>query len=296
MKIMITGSEGQLGSELRKILTKGRSELGPVPAALMESELDCIDIGELDITDLSASLNHTIAFAPDIVINCAAYTNVDMCEVNDDQAYRVNAVGARNMAICAERVGAKMLHISTDYVFSGNASKPYSEYDLPDPKSIYGLTKLAGENYVRNFSAKWFIVRTSWLYGYNGNNFVKKIINLAKEHDSIKVVADQIGNPTNAADLAHHILKIAASGEYGIYHCTGRGECTWYDFAVKIVEYAGINADVCPCRSEEYPSRVNRPSYSSLDHRMLRITVGDEMRDWKDALRFFIDNYSESQC
>ena len=142
MKIMITGSEGQLGSELRKILTKGISELGPVPEALMESELDCIDIGELDITDLSASLNHTVAFAPDIIINCAAYTNVDMCEVNDDQAYRVNAIGARNMAICAERAGAKMIHISTDYVFSGNAAKPYSEYDLPDPKSVYDLQNL----------------------------------------------------------------------------------------------------------------------------------------------------------
>jgi dTDP-4-dehydrorhamnose reductase len=291
MKITITGCNGQLGSELQKILRNGVSELGNIPETLMGAELDCIDIGELDITDFSASLNHTLAFTPDIIINCAAFTNVDMCETHEDEAYRVNAIGARNMAVCAERVGAKMIHISTDYVFPGNAEKPYSEYDMPDPKSVYGLTKLAGENFVRDFSTKWFIVRTSWLYGYKGGNFVKKIMSLAKEQNSIKVVADQIGNPTNAADLAHHILKIAAAYEYGLYHCTGSGECSWHDFAVKIIEYAGINTAVYPCRSAEYPSRVKRPSYSSLDHRMLRLTVGDEMRKWQDALKYFIEHY-----
>ena len=291
MKILITGSNGQLGSELTKILREGRSEIGPIPEVMINAQLDSIDLDDLDITDINASSSYITAASPDIIINCAAYTDVDACEANREDAFRVNAIGARNMAICAEKIGAKLVHLSTDYVFAGDAERPYSEFDLPAPKSVYGLTKLAGEDYVRQFSTRWFIVRTAWLYGLSGRNFVKTILKRASETGKLKVVDDQIGNPTNAADLAHHILKIAAAGEYGLCHCTGKGECSWYEFAKKIVEYSGIEAMVEPCTSEEYPRPAKRPSYSSLDHMMLRSTVGDEMRCWQEALRNFIKKY-----
>lgn len=291
MKILITGSNGQLGSELTKILREGRSEIGPIPEVMINAQLDSIDLDDLDITDINASSSYITAASPDIIINCAAYTDVDACEANREDAFRVNAIGARNMAICAEKIGAKLVHLSTDYVFAGDAERPYSEFDLPAPKSAYGLTKLAGEDYVRQFSTRWFIVRTAWLYGLSGRNFVKTILKRASETGKLKVVDDQIGNPTNAADLAHHILKIAAAGEYGLCHCTGKGECSWYEFAKKIVEYSGIEAMVEPCTSDEYPRPAKRPSYSSLDHMMLRSTVGDEMRSWQEALRSFLKLY-----
>lgn len=195
--------------------------------------------------------------------------------------------------MAAEQVGAKIIHISTDYVFEGNGTSPYREYDLPSPVSIYGKTKLAGENYVREFCSRHFIIRTAWLYGYNGKNFVKTIIKAGKEKGHLDVVDDQRGNPTNAEDLAHHILKVALTEEYGTYHCTGKGECSWYDFAKKIVEYAGINCTVSPIKSSELTRTAKRPAYSSLDNMMLRCTVGDEMREWQEALKMFIENMRE---
>lgn len=291
MKIMITGCNGQLGSEIRKTLQKGVSELGIIPEVYRNSELYGVDINELDITNLTDTSRYIKQVHPDIIINCAAYTNVDACEIYQDDAFKVNSIGARNMAICAEKYGAKLIQVSTDYVFSGDATTPYREYDMPAPKSVYGATKLTGEKYVSMFSSRFFILRTSWLYGYVGKNFVKTIIRSAKENGSIKVINDQIGNPTNAADLTHHLLKIAAKEEYGIYHCTGNGECSWYDLACKIIEYSGIKTEVIPCTSGEYTSKTKRPAYSSLDHMMLRCTVSDEMRSWQDALKCFFENY-----
>ena len=291
MKILITGCNGQLGSELKTILTTGNSVLAPIPGVLKNSILDCIDVDELDITNESTVLNYIKESNPKIIINCAAYTNVDACESNRDDAFRVNALGARNLAIAAEKINAKLIHISTDYVFAGDGTKPYGEFDMVNPQSVYGATKRMGEQYVIDFCSKYFIVRTSWLYGYVGKNFVKTIIKAGRERAELKVVNDQRGNPTNAADLAHHILKIATTEEYGIYHCTGNGECSWFDFASKIVEYAKINTIVTPCKSEDYPSPTKRPTYSSLDNMMLRCTVGDEMRDWEVALKCFFENY-----
>ncbi|MCE5201237.1 MAG: dTDP-4-dehydrorhamnose reductase [Synergistaceae bacterium] len=291
MKVMITGSNGQLGSELRRILQKGVSELGPIPKCFIDAKLDCVDIEDLDITNLSDVSRHVCEFAPQLIINCASYTNVDACETHQDDAFKVNSLGARNMAVGAEMVGARIIYLSTDYVFSGDASSPYREYDRPEPQNVYGATKLAGERFVRDFCSRWFIVRTSWLYGYNGKNFVKTIMRLARERGTIKIVSDQTGNPTNAADLSHHILKIASAGEYGIYHCTGRGTCSWYDFADKIIEYSGIKASVFPCSSDEYQSPVKRPKYSALEHMALRCSVGDEMRKWQDALKYFLERY-----
>ena len=292
MKILITGASGQLGSSLKTILEMGISELGKIPDLFKDAQTETIDFQELDITDLLAVMAYTSNSKPDLIINCAAYTNVDGCETNQDDAFKVNALGARNLAIAAEKIGAKLVHISTDYVFAGNGTKPDNEATICNPQSTYGATKYLGEQYVREFCSRYFIVRTAWLYSPVGKNFVKTIMKAGRERGALKVVNDQIGNPTNAVDLAYHILKIAATEEYGIYHCTGNGECSWYDFASKIIEYAGIEATVSPCATEEYPSPAKRPAYSALDNMMLRCTVGDEMRNWQDALRCFVDHYN----
>jgi dTDP-4-dehydrorhamnose reductase len=165
---------------------------------------------------------------------------------------------------------------------------PYNEWDKTDPQSVYGKSKVLGETYALSFSKKSFIVRTSWLYGYIGKNFVKTVRRVMKERGAMRVVNDQRGNPTNANDLAHHILKLAATNEYGIYHCTGKGECTWYEFAKEIALLSGISGEVSHCTSEEYPSPVKRPKFSSLSHLALDCAVGDEMREWKEALKEYI--------
>ena len=290
MKILITGSKGMLATQVITDLERGYTELGEVPAALKGAQLVLADVDELDITDKAATEAFIAQHSPDIVINCAAYTNVDGCESNQDTAFMVNAIGSRNLAIACENTGAKLVHVSTDYVFRGDEPTPRREYDMPWPISAYGKTKYAGEQFVRQYCKKSFIVRTAWLYGYNGKNFVKTMVWLAKEKGGAKVVNDQHGNPTNAADLSHHLLKIAVSEEYGTYHCTGGGECTWFEFAVEIARLAGYEGVMSPCTSEEFPTPTKRPAYSSLDNMMLRVTVGDEMRHWKDALKAYFDN------
>ncbi|ETI91181.1 MAG: dTDP-4-dehydrorhamnose reductase [Clostridium butyricum DORA_1] len=290
MKILITGSKGQLGNELKDIINKGYSEIGKVSECINNSQVFDFDVDKLDITDLKSVKNVLNTIKPDVVINCAAATNVDGCESDEDFAFKVNALGPRNLAIVCEEIGAKLVQVSTDYVFSGVGEKPLTEYDLTAPYSVYGKTKLLGENYVREFCSKYYIVRTAWLYGYVGHNFVYTMRRLGKEKDSINVVNDQIGNPTHANDLAYHILKLIETDEYGIYHCTGKGECSWYDFAKMIIELSGEECIVNPCTSEEYKTPAKRPEYSSLDNMMLRNTVGDEMRNWQDAIKSFIEN------
>ncbi len=299
MNILITGCNGQLGNELKFIFDAGKSELGEIPAELKDSiSVRYVDIDELDITDLTAVTGFISKGNFDVVINCAAYTNVDACEENLEAAMKVNAIGPRNLAIACEETGAKLVHVSTDYVFAGDGNRPYVEWDLTQPKSAYGYSKNLGEQYVRDFCSKYFIVRTAWLYGLIGKNFVKTMLNLAKTRDSITVVSDQRGNPTNAADLAYHIVKLIVTQEYGIYHCTCKGECSWYDFTEKIMEYAGFdNVKVNACSSLEYskinPKAANRPAYSSLDNMMLRSTVGDDTRQWEEALKVYIQKLKE---
>jgi dTDP-4-dehydrorhamnose reductase len=288
MRILITGSRGQLGSQITDILKSGISELGPIPDDYRNAEILGTGSQEMDITNLNVVINYIREQRPEIVINAAAFTNVDACESNNDLAYRVNALGPRNLAIACENIGAKLIQISTDYVFDGNAQVPYREYDRVNPVNVYGKTKLAGEDFVREFSTRHFIIRTSWLYGYNGKNFVKTIIKAGKEKGSLDVVDDQRGNPTNAEDLIYHILKIALTEEYGIYHCTGKGECSWYDFACEIISLTGISCTVSPISSKELVKSAKRPSFSSLDHMMLRCTVGDEMRQWHEALEVYM--------
>jgi len=243
---------------------------------------------DMDITDMKAVKNTVSEFRPDIIINTAAYTNVDSCEKEKDIAFRINALGARNVAIAAQEVNSKLVHISTDYVFSGDGSIPYREYDQASPKSIYGKTKLLGEEYVREFCGRYFIIRTSWLYGKNGRNFVGTILRAAEEKEYLEVVDDQTGSPTNAEDLAYHILKIAATDEYGVYHCSGNGECSWYEFALRILMLSGVDCPVKPIKTNRLDRAAERPAYSVMDNMMLRCTVGDRMRNWEEAIEHFL--------
>lgn len=288
MKILITGCKGQLGNELQDIIKSGQAEIGEVSENIRGSKVIALDVDELDITNLTQVKEKLNDLRPDVVINCAAATNVDGCESNEDFAFKVNSIGPRNLAMACEMINAKLVQVSTDYVFSGIGNKPLTEYDLTAPYSVYGKTKVLGEKYVQEFCSKYFVVRTAWLYGYVGHNFVYTMMRLGKEKDTLKVVNDQIGNPTHANDLAYHILKLIETEEYGIYHCTGKGECSWYDFAKTIIELCGAKCEVKPCTSEEYKTPAKRPEYSSLDNMMLRCTVGDEMRDWKEAIKSFI--------
>ena len=297
MKILITGAAGQLGTELQKQLAAGKSELGALPEVYAGATVRAIDLPELDIADRSATVACITDFAPDVIFNCAAFTNVDGCETQTDAAFRANALGPRNLAMAAEAVGAKLVHISTDYVFSGrpNGGVPLDETAAVGPVSAYGRTKLLGEEYVQRFCSRYFILRTAWLYGYVGKNFVKTMVNAGKKFGKLTVVDDQLGNPTNAVDLAHHMLLLGATEEYGLYHCTGEGVCSWYEFACEIIRLAGVDASVAPCTSDEYaaahPAAARRPAWSALDNRMLRCTVGNGMRPWRQALEAFFRSW-----
>lgn len=296
MKILITGASGQLGTELQRQLKNGGSALGPVPERLKNATVIATDVNELDITDRDATIAFVRRHQPDTIISCAAFTNVDGCETNPEAAFKVNAIGASNLSQAAERINARLIHVSTDYVFRGEGDKPLDESEKVDPKSVYGKTKALGEEYVKNFCHRYFIVRTAWLYGYAGKNFVKTMVNAGKKFGKLEVVNDQLGNPTNAEDLAHHILQLAVSHDYGIYHCTGEGICSWYEFASEIIRLAGVDATVSPCTSAEYsakhPAAADRPAWSALENRMLACTVGNHMRDWKVALADFFAHWN----
>ena len=296
MKILITGASGQLGTEIQRQLKNGGSALGPVPERVKNATVIATDVNELDITDRDATIAFVRRHQPDTIISCAAFTNVDGCETNPEAAFKVNAIGASNLAQAAERINARLIHVSTDYVFRGEGNKPLDESERVDPKSVYGKTKALGEEYVKNFCHRYFIVRTAWLYGYAGKNFVKTIVNAGKKFGKLEVVSDQLGNPTNAEDLAHHILQLAVSHDYGVYHCTGEGVCSWYEFASEIIRLSGVDATVAPCTSAEYsakhPVAADRPAWSALENRMLACTVGNNMRDWKVALADFFAHWN----
>ena len=247
-----------------------------------------VDVDSLDIADCEKVKAFVLENRPDVIINCAAMTTVDGCESDYVTAFKVNAMGVRNLSMAAKETGAKLIHVSTDYVFEGNGTRPYVEWDLVNPQSAYGASKALGEKYALTFNDKSFVVRTSWLYGYIGKNFVKTVRRVIRERGGITVVNDQRGNPTNANDLAHHLLKLALTEEYGIYHCTGEGECTWFDFAKKIAELSGFGDVVKPCTSDEFPTPTKRPAYSSLRNLALECTIGNEMRNWEDAIEEYI--------
>jgi len=295
MKILITGSHGQLGKELYDILSAMESEIGPVPVEYRDADIFCVDIDTVDLsspTEVDELAENHEDHPFDLVIHCAAMTNVDGCEGDPEAALKGNAIAAGNIARFAKKQDAKLVHVSTDYVFNGNATAPYTEWDLPAPVSVYGKSKWLGEQYAAAAHNKLFIVRTSWLYGKHGGNFVKTIQRIAAENERITVIYDQVGNPTSANDLAYHILKIGASDYYGIYHVTGGGVCSWFEFAQEIVRLSGLKCEVAPVTNEEYPRPAPRPAYSAMDHIMLRTTVGDEMRPWEEALASLISKLS----
>lgn len=292
MRILITGAKGQLGTELVRCLKTMESEIGSLPSEYRDAKFDAIDHIELDISNESAVELWFSTHIYDVVINCAAFTNVDGCEIDEEHAYRVNAIGPRNLARACATQDATFVQVSTDYVFSGNEPGDRAESDPLGPISAYGRTKLAGEQFAMIENAKTFIVRTAWLYGYSGANFVKTMRRLGAEREAITVVSDQFGNPTNANDLAHEILRITLTDAYGVYHVTNNGTCSWAEFAVAIMQGSQLCCKVIPISSEEYkaanPTSANRPHYSSLANRNLSRTIGDEMRQWRDALESYL--------
>lgn len=279
-KILVTGANGQLGREISNMYEK-RDGI----------EVVRTDVGELDITDVDATVKMVKEVKPYAIINCAAYTAVDKCETDVDLAYKINAIGPRNLSIASSETGAKLVHVSTDYVFKGDGTKPYIEFDTPNPNSMYGTTKLAGEKFVQEFSDKHFIIRTAWLYG-DGKNFVKTMLRLAQNGPEVNVVGDQIGSPTSTKVLADIIETLMWTDNYGLFHGTCEGICSWADFTEEIFKLAGKDTKVNHITSEEYanmfPASAKRPAYSVLDNYMLKLTTDHVAADWHDAIAEYI--------
>ena len=285
-KILITGANGQLGHEMRNLLEG-------------DSRFDCIftDVAELDICDAEAVNRAVTDNRVDYIVNCAAYTQVDKAEDNVELCRKINAGAVENLAQAAAQCGARMIHISTDYVFDGKGYRPYTEEMPPHPQSVYGATKLEGEQALQRFCPQSVIVRTAWLYSPYGNNFVKTMMRLGVEREELSVVADQIGSPTCAADLAQAILAILQAETFvpGIYHFSNEGACSWYDFTVAIHRLAGITTcRVKPIRSDEYPSRAHRPFYSVLDKNRIKQTYGLTIPHWYESLSHCIKLLQET--
>ncbi len=286
-KIIVTGSNGQLGRAVNVLC--GRSG----GYELINTDFGVEGITDLDITNLDSVLSLCREIRPYAIINCAAHTNVDACEVQVDSAYKINALGPRNLAIASAETGAKLVHISTDYVFAGDGDRPYTEFDPPAPKAMYGKTKLAGEDFVRQFARNFYIIRTAWLYG-DGKNFVKTMLRLSETHDEISVVNDQIGSPTSADELAGAIFALLDTENYGLFHGTCEGQCSWADFTKEIFRLAGKKTTVKPVTSRQYkemnPASADRPPYSVLENYMLKLTGSYMFADWEKAIAQYIAN------
>ena len=293
IRILITGASGQLGTALKKALLMRQTVFGALTAIYTDVDVEAVMHPMLDIADRQAVDVWFAARPPyDLVINTAAQTNVDGCEKAEAQAYRVNAHGPENLALVVNRMGGKFIHVSTDYVFAGTEAEPRTENDPVCPLSAYGRTKLAGEKLALDACPNTFVMRTAWLYGAEGKNFVKTMLRLARQNDVIKVVNDQWGSPTNAADLADAILRLAVTDQYGIYHAVNAGVCSWYDFACRILDQKGIPCEKVPLTSSEYkamfPASANRPAYSVLSTTKLETVIGRPMRTWQAAIDDFL--------
>lgn len=278
MKILVTGAKGLLGTNLVPILRQTQNEV-------IET-----DIEELDITDTDQVMASVSTLKPEIIINCAAYTQVDRAEEERDKAFLVNGVGVQNLALACAFHNIIFYHFSTDYVFSGEKSSAYTPFDYPQPINTYGWSKLIGEQCLQNICERYFLVRTSWLYGRGGPNFVDRILDLARSQKEIRVVADQRGSPTWAANLARFISLTLGSEKYGVYHVTDEteGGITWFDLAQEVVRLAGMKAEVVPVTSEEFPRPAARPKNSVLDLSWTKIAFNVIFPDWKEALGSYL--------
>ncbi len=276
MKILICGCNGQLGKELIR-------RLEDTDNIILKTDSDNLDITNFKAVDYYISKN-----LPDVVINAAAFTNVELCEKEVNLAYKVNSLGPKNLAICSEKINAKFVQISTDYVFDGKSNILYKEHFKTNPLNVYGHSKLLGEQFTQLFCYKHFIIRTSWLYG-DGKNFVKTMLKLAQNNKEINVVNDQIGTPTNSKDLAKCIINLIETEQYGTYNGSNNGQCSWYEFAKKIFEIKNIDVKVNPVTSKEFDSKVIRPEFSVLDNFLLKLINLDNFRNWEDALKDYLE-------
>ena len=279
MRILVTGCRGLLGTDLMQRLDQNDTVKG-------------VDIDDFDISDLNSALSYILDYRPDIILNCAAYTNADGCESDIETSYKVNALGPRNLAIACNEIDAALLHISTDYIFDGIKGSAYKEDDTPNPLNIYGKTKLAGEEYLRSMCNKYYIVRTQWLFGKHGKNFVKTMLTLAKERNELRVVNDQIGSPTYTPDLAAAITELIKTKAYGTYHVTNSGTVSWFEFTNEILKVAGIcGVKVIPITTEELNRPALRPKYAPLDNFNWRINGYSPLRSYKEALKDYLNDY-----
>lgn len=278
MVVLVTGASGQLGQALQFIAPK-----------YPEMHFVFCSSSELDITDKANCESVFKKHQPNFCINAAAYTAVDKAESEPEKAYAINVTGAKNIAEVCELHDTVLLHVSTDFVFNGQKNTPYTEEDLPNPTGVYGQTKLDGEVAVATVWEKHFIIRTSWVYSPFGNNFMKTMLRLASDRDSLSVVNDQIGTPTNAVDLAEALLKIIVSGKtgYGIYNFSNEGQCSWYDFAQKIFEVNKVSISVTPIPTSSYPTPAERPKYSVLDKSKIIKVFGLDIKKWEQSLEPF---------
>ena len=278
MRVLITGANGQLGNEMRRL------------GAVSPNEYLFTDVAELDITDKAAVAEFVKSNNVEIIVNCAAYTNVDKAEDDEATAELINATAVRNLAEAVKAVDGTLFHVSTDYVFGSEGNTPRTE-DMPtNPLGVYGKTKLHGEQAIAEVGAKAIIIRTAWLYSEFGNNFLKTMLRLTAEKESLNVVFDQVGSPTYAGDLALAIFSIIEGGVYagneGVYHFSNEGVCSWYDFATEIAAAAGHECIVMPCHSNEFPSKVTRPPFSVLDKTKIKTTFGIEIPHWRDSMLY----------
>lgn len=269
MKLALTGSEGMLGHDIKR--------------AFPDFDVIPFTLETLDITVLDSVVTKVRDAKPDFLIHCAAFTDVDRCESEPELAYLVNGIGARNVAMACEEIKCPMVYISTDYVFDGTKKGPYNEWDPTNPINQYGLSKLLGERYVSSLTNRHYIVRTSWLYGRNGKNFVDTIVRLLSERDRIEVVNDQTGCPTYTLDLALTLRKMVGRG-YGIYHVTNSGSCSWYDFALEIASVKGIKKKVLPTTSDKFVTPAKRPANSVLGKTLLKLENLPVPRPWQEAV------------
>ena len=276
MRVFVTGVKGQLGYDVMNELEKqGLEGIG-------------VDIDEMDITDAD-QVNEVIKeAAPDAVIHCAAYTAVDAAEDNEEICRKVNAQGTENIAKVCEELDIKMMYISTDYVFNGQGERPWEPDDEREPLNVYGQTKYEGELAIEEHVKKFFTVRIAWVFGVNGKNFIKTMLNLGKTHDHLTVVNDQTGSPTYTYDLARLLVDMIQTDKYGRYHATNEGICTWYEFACEIFKQAGMNVSVAPVSSDEYPSKAKRPSNSRMDKSKLTANGFTPLPTWQDALSRYL--------